>query len=273
MKDMISDNTALKAILDEMLEVSGYLWERGWAERNAGNLSIEVTEHIPAEKSAGSSGPLQKLESTYPDLANCCFLVTGSGRRFRDMRKNPALNACILRISEDGGAYAIIWGGQAGPDFRPTSEFPAHLRLHEHLRRTNAEEKVVLHTHPIELIALTHLPEYRDEAALNRALWCTHPEVKYNLPKGVGFVPYVIPGSEELAQATLACFQRGYPVVLWEIHGSVTRAKEPLVAFDLVDIANKAASIVLLCRSVGHTLTGLSREQLDEIVRTFGLKE
>jgi rhamnulose-1-phosphate aldolase len=188
------------------------------------------------------------------------------------MRKNPARNACILRISKSGGEYSIIWGGQTGPDFRPTSEFPAHLRLHEYLRRTDAEEKVVLHTHPIELIALTHLPEYRDEAALNRALWCTHPEVKYNLPKGVGFVPHVIPGSEQLAQATLQGFQRGYSLVLWEIHGSVSRAKEPMVAFDLIDIANKAASIVLLCRAAGHTPTGLSEEQLNEISRTFNLE-
>ena len=273
MKNLISENDILNAILEEMLEVSGYLWERGWAERNAGNLSVDVTEHIPSRKAGQNSGVLRKLDYTYPDLANRCFLVTGSGRRFRDMRKNAPANACILRISEGGDEYTIIWGGQAGPDFRPTSEFPAHLRLHEYLRQTNAEEIVVLHTHPIELIALTHLPEYRDEATMNQALWCTHPEVKYNLPKGVGFVPYVIPGSEELAQATLECFQRGYPVVLWEIHGSVSKAKEPMIAFDLIDIANKAASIVLLCRGAGHTPTGLSKEQLDDIVRTFNLKE
>ena len=28
-----------------------------------------------------------------------------------------------------------------------------------------------------------------------------------------------------------------------------------------------------LCRSAGHTPTGLSKEQLDEMVRTFNLKE
>jgi rhamnulose-1-phosphate aldolase len=147
------------------------------------------------------------------------------------------------------------------------------LRLHEYLRETDAVEKVVLHTHPAELITLTHLPEYREEAALNQVLWCVHPEVKYNLPKGVGFVPYAVPGSEELAQATLKCFQRGYPLVLWEIHGSVSRAKMPMEAFDLVDIANKAASIALMCRSVGHTPTGLSKEKLDELVRIFKLEE
>ena len=272
-ENLISQYPSLEPVLEEMLEVSGYLWEKGWAERNAGNLSVDVTEHIALKRPAQRTGSLRKLDFAYPDLAGRCFLVTGSGRRFRDMAKAPAANACILQISEDGAGYSVIWGGEAGPDFRPTSEFPAHLRLHEYMRQTNAEEKVVLHTHPVELIALTHLPEYRDEAALNQALWCTHPEVKYNLPKGVGFVPYVIPGSEELAQATLNCFRRGYPVVLWEIHGSVSKAKEPMDAFDLIDIANKAASIVLLCRSAGHKPTGLRKEQLDEIARTFKLEE
>jgi rhamnulose-1-phosphate aldolase len=272
-EDVFSRCPGLEPVLDEMLEVAGYLWEKGWAERNAGNLSVDVTEHIPLDAPPERSGGLRKLDFTYPVLANRCFLVTGSGKRFRDMAKAPAANVCVLRMSEDGAGYRIIWGGRAGPDFRPTSEFPAHLRLHEYMRQTNAEEKVVLHTHPVELIALTHLPEYRDEATLNQALWGAHPEVKYNLPKGVGFVPYVIPGSEELAQATLGCFQRGYPVVLWEIHGSVSKAKDPLVAFDLIDIANKAASIVLICRSAGHTPTGLSKEQLDKIAQTFKLEE
>ncbi|RJP25791.1 MAG: rhamnulose-1-phosphate aldolase [Candidatus Abyssobacteria bacterium SURF_5] len=272
-EDLLSRCPGLEPVLEEMLEVSGYVWEKGWAERNAGNLSIDATEHIPPGMFPESSDRLRKLDFTYPALAGRYFLVTGSGKRFRDMAKAPAANACILRISDDGAGYRIIWGGEDAPDFRPTSEFPAHLRLHEHMRQTNAQEKVVLHTHPVELIALTHLPEYRDEPALNQALWSTHPEVKYNLPKGVGFVPYVIPGSEKLAQATLECFRRGYSVVLWEIHGSVSRAKEPMVAFDLIDIANKAASIVLMCRSAGHTPTGLTKEQLDEIARTFKLEE
>ncbi len=134
-------------------------------------------------------------------------------------------------------------------------------------------DKVVLHTHPAELIVLTHLPEYKDEAALNRVLWCIHPEVKFNLPKGVGFVPYALPGSEALAQATVECFRQGYSVVLWEMHGCVARAETPMDAFDLIDIATKAASLVLTCRSVGHIPTGLDKERLDELVREFGLEE
>lgn len=273
MGDVISQSRILEGILEDVLSISRSLWEKGWAEANAGNLSVDVTEHVRDHHFDLPPNNRRTLACSYPTLATRCFLVTGSGRRFRDLSRDAAGNACILRISEDGAGYHIVWGGGSRPDFRPTSEFPTHLRLHENLRETDAEEKVVLHTHPPELIVLTHLPEYRDDAALNRALWSIHPEVKINLPRGVGFVPYAVPGSEELAQATVHLFRKGHPVVLWEMHGCVAKAREPKQAFDLIDIAAKAASMVLTCRSIGHVPTGLSKEQLDELVRTFNLRE
>lgn len=273
MSDLISECPVLRPILDDILAVADNLWEKGWAERNAGNISVDVTEHVCDSNFGRASNIRTELECTYHVLANRCFIVTGSGRRFRDLAKDAASNACILRISEDGLGYHLVWGGRSSPCFRPTSEFPTHLRLHENLRENNAAEKVVLHTHPSELIALTHLPEYRDETALSRVLWGIHPEVKINLPKGVGFVPYAVPGSEALAQATSRSFRRGHSIVLWEMHGCVAKAKEPMEAFDLIDIATKAASLVLTCRSVGHVPTGLSKEQLDELARVFNLEE
>lgn len=273
MDDLTSKCPALGQIFKDVQNVSQFLWEKGWAEANAGNLSADVTEHVAEYNFDLTSSNKRQLQCAYPILANRTFIVTGSGRRFRDLAKDAVSNACMLRISEDGAGYNIVWGGGLRADFRPTSEFPTHLRLHENLRENERPEKVVLHTHPQELIVLTHLPEYRDEAALNRALWCVHPEVKINLPKGIGFVPYAVPGSESLAQATVNHFSEGHSVVLWEMHGCVARAKGPTRAFDLVDIVTKAASLVLKCRSVGHTPTGLTKDQLDELVREFDLKE
>ena len=43
---MLNQCPDLGPILHDVREVSGYLWERGWAERNAGNLSIDVTELV-----------------------------------------------------------------------------------------------------------------------------------------------------------------------------------------------------------------------------------
>ncbi len=273
LENLLAKCPALETILSEMLGVGAYLWEKGWAEGNAGNISVDVTEHV----SGCDLGPAPdidgKFEFSYPILADRFFLVTGSGSRFREVAEDPARNACILQISEDASGYSLVWGGEAGPDFKPTSEFPAHLRLHEYLRKSDAVENVVLHTHPTDLIALTHMPEYRTEKALNEVLWRIHPEVKVNLPKGVGFAPYAVPGTEALALATVEGFERGFSVVLWEIHGGVAKARSPMEAFDLIDIANKAASLVLTCRSVGHIPTGLSEEQLRALAKAFNLKD
>jgi rhamnulose-1-phosphate aldolase len=264
---------ALRPWLDRTTEVSAYLWEKGWAERNAGNLSVDVTAVVADACASLPAGEVRPLDEAYPSLAGRYFLVTGSGHRFRDLAKDPEQNSCILRLAADGRAFARLWGGFDSPQFRPTSEFPAHLRVHEFLRRHDRPEIVVLHTHPNELIAVTHLPEYRDEATINRALWSIHPEVKVTVPRGVGLAPYMLPGSEKLARATVEAFGRNHPVVLWQWHGVVAVGREVMEAFDLIDTLNKAAQLVLLCRMAGHRPEGLSAEHLAEMVRTFKLPE
>ena len=273
MADLLTSCTGLTPVIDELMSVAGFLWHKGWAEVNAGNLSVDVTDLVDERQACAISGKSVALPQSYPELAGRYFLVTGSGRRFRDVAVNAAEGSCILRISEGGNEYRLVWGGEAGPLFRPTSELPSHLRLHQDIRKNDAPERAVLHTHPLELIALTHVPEYKNEAAMNEAIWSVHCEMKVMLPKGVGLVPYTVPGSEALALATLAGFQRGFPVVLWEMHGAVAKAKSAMEAFDLIDIANKAASLLLMCRSAGVVPKGLSKEQQAELVSAFGLED
>ena len=48
---MSRNNQALMAEIDRICEVAGYLWEKGWAERNGGNISVNITELLTeAEK-------------------------------------------------------------------------------------------------------------------------------------------------------------------------------------------------------------------------------
>ncbi len=272
MSDLLAACPALVPWVDQAMELSGYLWTKGWAERNAGNLSIDVTDLVAAAAGC-AAGERRELPFAYPRLAGRYFLVTGSGHRFRDLAVNAPGNACVLRLAADGHAYHLIWGGENDPAFRPTSEFPAHLRVHEYLREREMVERVVLHTHPTELVVLTHLPEYQQEAALNRVLWAAHPEVKVTVPRGAGFVPYTVPGTEELGVATVEALRRDHTVALWAMHGVVAIGRDIMEAFDLIDTLNKAAQIHLLCRAAGSPATGLTDAQVAELVRAFRLRD
>jgi len=267
---MYNPSPELQRWLDAMSQVSGYLWEKGWAERNAGNMSIDVTDCCEA---GGAAGGLRRFTHAYPTLAGRLFLVTGSGHCFRECADDLSHNACILQITKAGEGYRIVWGGQGEDDFRPTSEFPSHMRIHELLQEQKVAQKVVLHTHPTELIALSHLPEYHDEETLNRALWSIHPEVKVNLPRGVGLAAYTLPGSENLAEATVAAFRRNHAIAVWQYHGCVAIGHDVLEAFDLIHTLNKAAQVILLCRAAGHIPQGLTDEQIAEMVDAFKLQE
>ena len=34
----------IKQVLKDISEVSGYMWNKGWAEKNAGNISVNITQ-------------------------------------------------------------------------------------------------------------------------------------------------------------------------------------------------------------------------------------
>ena len=46
MKSIIDNNPELKRQIDQVAEVAGYLWQKGWAERNGGNIVINVTDQL-----------------------------------------------------------------------------------------------------------------------------------------------------------------------------------------------------------------------------------
>lgn len=78
-------NESLDRRIAEVAEVAGYLWERGWAERNGGNISVNVTElcaETPGELPA-LDGPFRLPKGRSRTSAGGCFLVTGTGRRMR----------------------------------------------------------------------------------------------------------------------------------------------------------------------------------------------
>ncbi|MFA6034085.1 MAG: rhamnulose-1-phosphate aldolase [Myxococcota bacterium] len=274
MNRIISSYPLFKMWLSELSETSALLWNKGWAEANAGNVSIDVTDTLPDMDGSrfldGVSVSMNGL--AYPGLAGRCFLVSGSGCRFRDIARDPESGTCVIQLSSDGREYRMLSGCAAGKQpFKPTSELPTHLMLHSHMRANTPDEKVVLHTHPTELVALSHLKRFSSEASLNKALWGMLPEVKVLVPRGVGVTGYMLPGSVGLARATAGKFEEGFRAVIWEKHGCLAAAKDIVTAFDRIDALNKGAQVLLHCISAGEVPDGLSAADLDELARAFNL--
>ncbi len=268
----LSLNKNLKQIIEDAGTVGQFLWQKGWAEKNAGNLSADITDWVSVKAGKTKGFPFYPHTTALSALQGRSYLVTGTGIRYRDIQKNPAQCLCVLRLSEDGKGFHLLWGGKK-PGFKTTSELPSHLQMQASLLKHGSKEKVVLHTHPNELIALTHLPETNNEEALNYALWGMIPEAKIYVPNGIGLVPYRLTASESLAQETVKALERKHKVVMWEKHGALAVGRDPLEAFDLIDAMNKAATLYLLCKQTGAAPQGLTREQIHEIGRTFPSKD
>ena len=260
-------NSALNNEIQKVAEVAGYLWQKGWAERNGGNITVNITEFVDDEMRAlpALSEPLQ-IGTTLPNLKGCYFYCKGTGKRMRDLARWPMQNGSIIRILDDCASYVII----ADEPVMPTSELPSHLSIHDYLIASGSTYKASLHTHPIELVAMSHNPAFLGKDVLTRLLWSMIPETLAFAPLGLGIVPYTLPGSVDLANATLEQI-KDYDVVLWEKHGTVAVSTDIMDAFDQTDVLNKAATIYLRAKSMGFNPEGMTDEAMKEIQDVFHL--
>ena len=96
------------------------------------------------------------------------------------------------------------------------------------------------------------------------------PETKAFCPLGLGIIPYTLPGSNELADATLKELD-DYDVVLWEKHGVFAQGLDVMDAFDQIDVLSKSAKIYISAKCMGFTPEGMSDEQMAEMSRAFNL--
>lgn len=263
----IRNNNKLMAEIGRIAEVAGYLWTKGWAERNGGNISVNITDLMSdEEKSLPAIYPAINLLEAMTALAGHIFYVTGTGKRMRYVAQDPFSNGSIIRIAEDGKSYEII----AEQPVMPTSELPSHLMMHNYLRASGRDSKVVLHTHPTELIGMTHCKPFLNSETLTRTLWGMIPESRIIVPKGVGIVPYEIPGTLDLARATIKQLEK-HDVVFWEKHGILAVGEDLIECFDAIDTLSKSAQIYISARMAGFEPIGMTDEQLDDLVPAFGL--
>lgn len=267
MESILQGNAGLQREIEKVAEVAGYLWQNGWAERNGGNITVNITQW--ADDAMQRQPPISDIKpigTTLPSLRGCYFFCKGTGKRMRDLARRPMENGSIIRILDDCASYVII----ADHPVQPTSELPSHLAVHNRLIEQQSPYKATIHTHPIEIVAMSHNREFLGKDVLTRLLWSMIPETKAFCPLGLGIVPYALPGSNALAEATLNELE-SYDVVLWEKHGVFAKGLDVLDAFDQIDVLSKSAKIYLDCRAMGFEPEGMSSAQMQEMTRAFNL--
>ena len=253
--------------LREMCKTVSNMYRLGWDERNGGNVSLLLDEGEVAKYL-----DLRKVKRTIPigfdakELAGKIFLVTGTGKYFKNVEDDPENNLGIIRIAPDGVTAELLWGYSDGGRF--TSELPAHLMSHIARLKVNPKNRVVMHCHPVNLLAMTFIHSL-DEREFTRSLWRTCTECMVVFPDGIGVLPWMLCGTPEIGIAT-AEKMNDFRLVVWAQHGIYGAGADLDETFGLIETAEKGAEIYMktLPFPILQTITD---EDLKVIAKAFNV--
>lgn len=262
--------------LDDLLQMMGeagqHLAEIEASEGAAGNISVCLRWAVEPRTRFPLVDEIE-LPQPVPELAEATFLVTGSGRRLREIVELPTANIACIVVNQDGKTGRLYTSHQRRFE-RVTSEFNSHLAVHyDQILSSGTNFHAVVHAQPIHLTYLSHIPRYQDEAYLNTHLLRWQPETIVNLPEGIGFIPFRIPGSNELMAANVDSLRR-HRIVIWAKHGVMARSDITVKrAADRVEYAETAAKYEYLNLAIGELGEGLSAEEIRLICKTFNVQQ
>lgn len=269
---MTLNSFSVEPLLKQMGEVGKRLSELGAAEGAAGNISICVRDTLEVREFFPQISMID-LPTPAPDLAGSTIIVTGSGRRLRDIADAPMANLAAI-IVDDNGKTGRMFTAVDCPFQRVTSEFNSHLAVHhDQMRARPIKCHAVVHTQPKHLTFVSHLPQYQEETYLNSHLLRWQPETILNVPEGMGVLPFLLPGSVHLMLETMLCL-RDHQLVIWSQHGMMARADESIFhALDLVEYAETAAHYEVLNLSTGERGTGISPENIRAVAEFWNINQ
>jgi len=259
-------------LLTMMGEAGRHLASISASEGAAGNISVcmrwplEVRTHFPVVEEI-------VLPQAAPELAGASLLVSGSGRRLREIIDNPTAHlACI--IVNEGGRTGRLHTSHRRRFERVTSEFNSHLAVHyDQVCKTNTNFHAIVHAQPLHLTYLSHIPRYQEQGYLNSHLLRWQPETIINLPEGIGFIPFCPPGSAELMSGNIELLRK-HRIVIWAKHGVMARSDVSIKrAADLVEYAETAARYEYLNLGVNEIGEGLSADDVRLICRMFNISQ
>jgi rhamnulose-1-phosphate aldolase len=241
----------------------------GWHERNGGNLSYRIKrEEVEAvSEDLSRSNEWKPIGTTVKSLGGEFFLVTGSGKFFRNVIIKPEDSIAIIEIDPTGENYRICWGLVNGG--RPTSELPSHLMNHEvKMLASGGKHRVIYHAHTTNIIALTFVLPLKDEI-FTRELWEMATECPVVFPDGVGVVPWMVPGGRDIAVATSELMKK-YDVAIWAHHGMFCSGEDFDITFGLMHTVEKSAEILVKMLSIRpDKLQTITAENFRDLAKDF----
>jgi rhamnulose-1-phosphate aldolase len=268
-KEVMTKKDILKApFLQEMTKTTANLYRLGWDERNGGNIS-----YLLEEEEVATYLNINDIKRTVPmifdgsALAGKYFIVTGSGKYFKNVIDNPAENLGIIRITEDGRSLDILWGLEDGGV--PTSELPSHLMSHIERLKVDPDHRVIMHCHATNLIGMTFTHSL-DENAFTKTLWQMCTECIVVFPEGIGIIPWMVPGTDSIGEAT-AEKMKDVRSVIWPHHGVFGAGTTMDETFGLIETAEKAAEVYTIVCAQGGVKQTITDQQLQDLADAFNV--
>lgn len=255
--------------IQEFIRMADDGFIQGWHERNGGNLTYRIKkgeiEYIRGELKTDTSW--QAIGTKVPKLAGEYFLVTGSGKYFRNVSIKPEANIAIIELDKEGENYRILWGLNEGG--RPTSELPSHLMNHEvKMVKTDGKYRVIYHAHTTNVIALTFILPLEDKI-FTRELWEMATECPVVFPDGIGVVPWMVPGGRDIAVVTSELMKK-YDAAIWAHHGLFCSGEDFDLTFGLMYTIEKSAEILVKTLSMNpNKLQTITPDNFRALARNF----
>lgn len=249
----------------EMEATTANMYRLGWDERNGGNISYLLKEEEVAQY-LDTNKVLREIPTGFEakSLIGKYFIVTGTGKYFKNVEKDPETNLGIFRIAPDGKTAQLLWGYKDGGRF--TSELPAHLMSHMARLKVDPENRVVMHSHPTYTLAMNYVHEL-DEKKFTHTLWEMCTECIVVFPDGVGILPWMLCGTNSIGEATAKKMEE-FRLVVWGMHGIYSAGKSLDETFGLIETVEKAAQIYMLTAHLPRKNT-IRDEQMKELAEFF----
>ena len=261
--------------VQEMCKTTANMYRLGWDERNGGNISYLLKEEEVAEyldlNNVIRTIPLMGVNEEDFDaspLEGKIFIVTGTGKYFKNVESDPETNLGIVRIGKGGKNVELLWGYKDGG--RPTSEFPAHMMSHIARLSVDPENRVVMHSHPTNTLAMNFVHEL-DEKKFTHTLWEMCTECIVVFPDGVGVFPWMLCGTSEIGKAT-AEKMKEFRLVVWAMHGIYGAGKTMDETFGLIETVEKAAQIYMLTAHLPRVNT-IKDEDMLKLLELFKVEK